>query len=97
MSIPFAGIGRLFSHFTLDFLSWENSSIAKMRSQFLAAVATIPLASAQLNKLAQDAGKLYFGTATDNGELNNTQYVSILSNTSEFGQLTPSNGQKVSY
>ncbi|KAE8452682.1 hypothetical protein EG329_013941 [Mollisiaceae sp. DMI_Dod_QoI] len=65
-----------------------------MRSQFLAAVATISLASAQLNKLTQDAGKLYFGTATDNGELNNTQYVSILSNTSEFGQLTPSNGQK---
>jgi len=57
-------------------------------------LAATPLASAQLNKLAQAAGKHYFGTATDNGELNNTEYVSILSNKDEFGQLTPSNGQK---
>lgn len=55
----------------------------------------LPIASAQLNELAQKAGKLYFGTATDNGELNNTEYVSILTNKTEFGQLTPSNGQKV--
>ena len=51
--------------------------------------------SAQLNKLAQEAGKKYFGTATDNGELSNTTYFDILTNRSEFGQLTPSNGQKV--
>lgn len=50
--------------------------------------------SAQLNKLAQAAGKHYFGTATDNPELNNTEYVKILSDTKEFGQLTPSNGMK---
>jgi len=55
---------------------------------------TAPLASAQLNKLAQKAGKHYFGTATDSPELNNTQYVKILSNTDEFGQITPSNGMK---
>ena len=53
------------------------------------------LAAAQLNELAQKAGKLYFGTATDNGELSNTTYLSILSNTSQFGQLTPGNGMKV--
>jgi len=60
----------------------------------LLTLAAVPLATAQLHELAKKAGKLYFGTATDNGELNNTQYVKILSNTKEFGQLTPSNGQK---
>lgn len=67
------------------------------RSYVLAAVAAAPLASAQLHQLAKEAGLLYFGTATDNGELNNTQYVKILTDTKEFGQLTPSNGQKVHF
>jgi endo-1,4-beta-xylanase len=62
----------------------------------VAALLAVPLASAQLNELAKKAGKLYFGTATDNGELTNKKYVSILTNTKEFGQLTPSNGMKVS-
>lgn len=58
-------------------------------------LAASPLASAQLNKLAQAAGKHYFGTATDLPlEGNNTRYVKILSDTKEFGQITPSNGQK---
>jgi endo-1,4-beta-xylanase len=65
------------------------------QAQVLAAAAAIPLVSAQLNNLAKAAGKLYFGTATDNMELNVTEYVKILSNTSEFGQLVPSNGMKV--
>jgi len=51
--------------------------------------------TAQLNKLAKEAGKLYFGTATDNGELSNTTYFDILTDTNEFGQLTPANGMKV--
>nr|AUS45865.1 glycoside hydrolase family 10 protein [Coniochaeta hoffmannii] len=63
-------------------------------SSALVAAATLPLASAQLNALAKKAGKLYFGTATDTGELTNSQYVSILTDTREFGQLTPANGQK---
>lgn len=66
-----------------------------MRPQLLVSLAIVPFASAQLNKLAQDAGKMYFGTATENGELKNTQYVSILTDTDEFGQLTPGNGMKV--
>lgn len=58
---------------------------------------TLPLAAAQLNELAKKAGKLYFGTATDNGELSNTTYTKILDDTKEFGQLTPANGMKVCY
>ncbi|KAI0392941.1 carbohydrate-binding module family 1 protein [Xylariaceae sp. FL0594] len=54
-------------------------------------------AEAQLNKLAKAAGKLYFGSATDNGELSDTAYVNILKNTDEFGQITPGNGQKWQY
>ena len=41
------------------------------------------------------AGKQYFGSATDNGELSDAPYVAILSNTSDFGQITPGNSQKV--
>ncbi|KAF2275092.1 glycoside hydrolase [Westerdykella ornata] len=47
-----------------------------------------------LDVLAKRAGLLYFGTAIDNVVLNNTKYVSIAYNRSEFGQVTPSNGQK---
>jgi endo-1,4-beta-xylanase len=55
----------------------------------------MPLVSAQLNRLAKEAGKLYFGTATDNPELVNSTYVSILTDKDEFGQMTPANGMKV--
>lgn len=40
------------------------------------------------------AGKKYFGTATDTNEFTDTTYVSILSNTGDFGQLTPLNSMK---
>ncbi|KAI8944976.1 family 10 glycosyl hydrolase [Xylaria longipes] len=63
----------------------------------LAALLALPGASAQLNKLAKAAGKLYFGSATDNGELTDTSYVNILKDTNEFGQITPGNGQKWQY
>ena len=66
------------------------------QAQVLAAMLLFLSFSAQLHGLAKAAGKLYFGTATDKGELNNTQYVKILTNTNEFGQFTPSNGMKVS-
>jgi endo-1,4-beta-xylanase len=77
------------------------------------ALATVPLLSASpapkyphhasrskypgLDILAKRAGLLYFGTAIDNVVLNNTQYISIAHNASEFGQVTPSNGQKWMY
>lgn len=51
-------------------------------------------ASAQLNSLAKSAGLLYFGTAVDNPSLSNSAYTAIAFNSSEFGQVTPANGQK---
>lgn len=48
-----------------------------------------------LNARAKAAGKLYFGTATDNSELSDTAYTAILDNTQEFGQITPANSMKV--
>ncbi|KAI0103842.1 family 10 glycosyl hydrolase [Nemania sp. FL0031] len=66
-------------------------------STALAALVALPGAQAQLNKLAKAAGKLYFGSATDNGELSDSPYLAILSNMDEFGQITPGNGQKWQY
>ncbi|KAF9004039.1 beta-1,4-endoxylanase [Cyathus striatus] len=43
---------------------------------------------------AKAAGKLYFGSATDNPELTDTAYVAGLSNTADFMQLTPGNSMK---
>ncbi|KAI1409461.1 carbohydrate-binding module family 1 protein [Hypoxylon sp. FL1857] len=57
----------------------------------------IPGVVAQLNQLAKAAGKLYFGSATDNGELSDTTYVNILKDPNMFGQITPGNGQKWQY
>ncbi|KUI65033.1 Endo-1,4-beta-xylanase 1 [Cytospora mali] len=54
-------------------------------------------AHAQLNQLAVAAGKKYFGSATDNGELDDTAYTAVLSDSSEFGQITPGNTQKWQY
>ncbi|KAJ4423603.1 hypothetical protein N0V82_001770 [Gnomoniopsis sp. IMI 355080] len=47
-----------------------------------------------LNSLAKGAGLLYFGTAVDNPSLSNSAYTAIAFNSSEFGQITPANGQK---
>lgn len=69
------------------------STLAAVSAVLLAA----PGAEAQLHQLAKAAGKLYFGSATDNGELSDTAYVAILEDANEFGQITPSNGQKWQY
>lgn len=57
----------------------------------------LPVALGQLNTLAKARGLKYFGTATDNPELTDTTYLSILTNTSQFGQITPGNTQKWVY
>jgi endo-1,4-beta-xylanase len=56
-----------------------------------------PLKYPGLDVLAKRVGLLYFGTAIDNVVLNNTKYISIAHNRSEFGQVTPANGQKWMY
>lgn len=50
--------------------------------------------SGQLDKVAKEAGLLYFGTAVDNPSLNNQNYLRIVRDPAEFGSLTPANGQK---
>ena len=49
---------------------------------------------AELNLLAKLEGKLYFGTATDNGELTDKPYKKVLDNLLMFGQITPANSMK---
>ncbi|KAK3342232.1 glycoside hydrolase superfamily [Neurospora tetraspora] len=60
----------------------------------LLTLASLPLASAQLDKYAKLAGLSYFGTAVDNPRLSNEQYMSVLQGSGEFGSLTPINAQK---
>ncbi|KAI5836372.1 glycoside hydrolase family 10 protein [Schizophyllum commune Tattone D] len=60
-----------------------------------ALAASLPKRQASgLNAIAQAAGLKYLGSATDNPELTDTDYVAILSDSSEFGQLTPGNSMK---
>ncbi|GAB1315052.1 Glycosyl hydrolase family 10 [Madurella fahalii] len=75
-----------------------------MRLALLAATAALQLttSTAQLHKLAEQAGLLYFGAATDTpGQRERApypesyeQYDAILNDPDEFGQTTPTNGQK---
>jgi hypothetical protein len=69
--------------------SSQSFEMTKVASVVLPLLLSIPFSVAQLNTLAQAAGKKYFGTATDNSELTNTSYVAQLGNTLDFHQLTP--------
>ncbi|KAH8594466.1 glycoside hydrolase superfamily [Bisporella sp. PMI_857] len=64
-----------------------------MRATNALALFFVSFAYAQLHTLAKSAGLLYFGTATDN-PANDPAYSATLSNTSDFGQITPANQQK---
>ncbi|KAI9046795.1 hypothetical protein LZ554_009530 [Drepanopeziza brunnea f. sp. 'monogermtubi'] len=68
-----------------------------MHFSIILPILALPAAFGQLNKLAKAKGLKYFGSATDNPELTDTQYVAILSDTNEFGQITAGNAQKWSY
>ncbi|KAI2619455.1 glycoside hydrolase family 10 protein [Hypomontagnella submonticulosa] len=70
-------------------------------ASILAAV-PLPVVTAQLNSHAKRAGLKYFGAATDSPgqreraglEAAYAQYDAIMRDTNEFGQTTPTNGQK---
>ncbi|PIL26766.1 hypothetical protein GSI_11182 [Ganoderma sinense ZZ0214-1] len=49
------------------------------------------------NAAARSSGKLYFGTATNNYQLNDTAYVAILDDRAMFGQLTPAKAMNWNY
>ena len=53
-----------------------------------------PLLEPGFNAIARSAGKLYFGTATNNYQLNDTAYVAILDDLAMFGQITPAKVMK---
>jgi GH35 family endo-1,4-beta-xylanase len=92
---------RFFTSFILYLVTTYTRSklFTKMRSLSAAAMAALALpgVSANLHELAVAAGKKYFGSATDNSELTDTAYMAILNDTTEFGQITPGNGQKWQY
>ncbi|KAK0500455.1 beta-1,4-endoxylanase, partial [Armillaria luteobubalina] len=54
----------------------------------------IATSTTPLNSAALAAGKLYFGTATDNPELTDAPYVAILNQRTMFGQITAANSMK---
>ena len=68
----------------------------------LTASAALPLAAGQLHYWAQQAGLEYFGAATDTAGFREREpypqsyakYDAILADPKEFGQTTPTNGQK---
>lgn len=66
-------------------------------SSALPVLALLPSAYGQLNKLAKAKGLKYFGSATDNHELDDSAYTTILSDINEFGQITVGNQQKWQY
>ena len=59
-----------------------------------AAAAPASTSTAHLNTLAKSQGKLYFGSATDNPDLNNASYVAVFDDTTTFGQTTATNSMK---
>ncbi|KAN0092983.1 glycoside hydrolase family 10 protein [Tylopilus felleus] len=73
-------------------LALVQSSVAQMSTS----TSATPTATSKvaLNVAAKAAGKLYFGSATDNPELTDTAYITMLKNTAIFGQLTPGNSMK---
>ncbi|TFK74123.1 endo-1,4-beta-xylanase A precursor [Pluteus cervinus] len=66
------------------------------RPQASTGVRALPIATSPvgLSQAAKAAGKLYFGSATDNYHLTDGPYISILSDQLQFNQITPGNSMK---
>lgn len=92
-------MGAIFDLLVLSLavLSSSRTSLATpTKRQTSTSSATLPTSTSKAfsNVVAHLEGKKYFGSATDNPELNDTAYVDILSNWGYFGQLTPANRMK---
>ncbi|KAE9407504.1 endo-1,4-beta xylanase [Gymnopus androsaceus JB14] len=78
--------------------SWLLFSLTSVSSTSATSTASGGLptgtSTAFLDTVAKAAGKLYFGTATDNPELTDTAYTTILDQVAYFGQITPENSMK---
>ena len=91
-ALPGPSVSDIISLFRVECTLTSITSQAS--SPTVAADATTPSSTAGLHALAKAAGKLYFGSATDNPELTDTAYVAILSENNQFGQITPGNSMK---
>ncbi len=78
--------------------SLVNSLLAFSTLKTAAAAPHRPTGPRYLNSLAQDNGKLWFGTAADipgTAEQTDKEYLRILENPKKFGEITPANMMKV--
>ncbi|KAI0034220.1 endo-1,4-beta xylanase [Vararia minispora EC-137] len=83
-----------FSLLTLPCFQYRQDGSATTTSATSGAALPTGTSTAKLHLLAQAAGKLYFGSATDNPELSDPTYVNLLSDSAMFGQITPGNSMK---
>lgn len=58
------------------------------------ALSNKPSSGPQLDRIAKQNRKLYFGTATNGNELNDTSYSPLIDDNGMFGQITPANAMK---
>ncbi|KAJ6571408.1 endo-1,4-beta-xylanase A precursor [Mycena capillaripes] len=73
----------------------EAGSVCYKENQFFSNCYPTAKSTAKAHTVATSVGgKLYFGSATDNPELNDTAYTAILSDSTMFGQITPGNSLK---
>lgn len=92
VSQTLSSVEMMLSLVFASLLALVQSSVAQMSTS----TSATPTATSKvaLNVAAKAAGKLYFGSATDNPELTDTAYITMLKNTAIFGQLTPGNSMK---